>query len=298
MRLGVATLGELRRLPRDGLARRFGPALLAELDEAYGQRPAPRRRHVASERFEERIELPAELETAAALAPHCGRLLERLERFLRVRDAGVGALAFTLLHREHRPSCVRLGRALPAADAAQWRGLLDERLGRLLLPAPVRALLLRSGAAVPVAAVNATLPGCAARESGAAACALLDRLRARLGDEAVSGARLVPEHRPEVAFRRVRPEPAPGTPAAALPLAPRPLWLLAVPEPLDLDDGRPCSGGAFRLESGPERIESGWWDGAGIARDYYVARTARGARLWVFRPRSGERHWFLHGVFG
>ena len=53
------------------------------------------------------------------------------------------------------------------------------------------------------------------------------------------------------------------------------------------------------IEDGPERIETGWWDGRDVRRDYYVARTPAGVRLWVFRERrAAEGRWFLHGVFG
>ncbi len=304
-RLGVATLGELRRLPREGLARRFTPALLAELDEAYGTRPSPRRRYVAPERFEERLELPFELQTTAALMPYCGLLLTALERHLRERGAATTTLAFTLLHRDQRPACVRLGRALPATLATDWQALLGERLGRTVLAAPVRALVLRSGPAVPAGGASGALEGCGpdAAAAEAEAFRLLDRLRARLGDAAVSGVCLVPEHRPEAAFRRLRPEPrARRAPAddAVVPGTPRPLWLIATPEPLAVQDGRPRWGGALRLESGPERIESGWWEGFEVRRDYYVARTARGARLWIYRTLDDGDGcgWFLHGVFG
>ena len=304
-RLGVTTLGELRRLPREGLAQRFTPALLAQLDEVYGQRPAPRRRYVAPERFEQRLELPAELASAAALLPYCGRLLEALEQHLRARDAATTTLAFTLLHRDQRPACVRLGRALPAVAAAEWAGLLRERLEHVVLAAPVRALLLRSGAAVPAGGASGELDGCGGGQSQAEAESfrLLDRLRARLGEEAISGVCLVPEHRPEVAFRSLRPEPRAPRPAladGALPATPRPLWLLATPEPLALRDGQPDCGGALQFESGPERIESGWWEAQAVMRDYYVARTPRGVRLWIYRVRAGAaaRCWFLHGVFG
>src|SRR5579871_6221227 len=268
-RLGLDTLGELRRLPRDGLARRFEPHVLKELDEAYGARPAPRRRYLAPERFRERLELPAELEDLPRLLPYAARLLEGLEGFLRARAAGVQRLA-----------------------------LLLERLPRESLPAPVRALGLRSGAPVTLAAASGALPGLARREHAAEAAALLDRLRARLGEAAVSGLSLVAEHRPEAAWRSVAPSAAPVTPPApALPEASRPLWLLTEPLPLAERGGAPRHGGPLALESGPERIESGWWDGAGVARDYYVAATRRGARLWIFRER-GARRWFLHGVFG
>jgi hypothetical protein len=36
---------------------------------------------------------------------------------------------------------------------------------------------------------------------------------------------------------------------------------------------------------GPERIETGWWDGDPVARDYFIAVDAEGALLWVFRQR-------------
>ncbi|MEI8298660.1 MAG: DNA polymerase Y family protein [Pseudomonadota bacterium] len=304
-RLGVATLGELRRLPREGLARRFSPQLLDELDEAYGRRATPRRRYVAPERFEQRLELPAELGSTTALLPYCGRLLEALAQYLRERDRATATLTLMLLHRDARPACVRLGRALPTASAVEWQELLRERLGRTTLAAPVRALLLRSGPAVPASGTSGMLDGCGsgAAHAEAEAFALLDRLRARLGEQAISGVCLVAEHRPESAYRSLRPVPQPARASSAVPLlpaTPRPLWLLALPEPLAERDGRPRHRGELRLESGPERIESGWWEGPEVQRDYYVARTPRGARLWIYRERAGAaaRHWFLHGVFG
>ena len=72
----------------------------------------------------------------------------------------------------------------------------------------------------------------------------------------------------------------------------RPVWLLDQPESCTVD--------RLVLEEGPECIESGWWDGHDVARDYYVARNPQGARLWVFRNRRGTiagANWFLHGWF-
>jgi protein ImuB len=50
--------------------------------------------------------------------------------------------------------------------------------------------------------------------------------------------------------------------------------------------------------SATERIESGWWDRRGIGRDYFIARTAEGSRVWIYRERAGRRRWYLHGYFG
>ena len=79
----------------------------------------------------------------------------------------------------------------------------------------------------------------------------------------------------------------------------RPLWVLPEPAPLDTRAGGPWYQGRLCLVSGPERIETGWWDEHGIARDYYVAKNPRGMHLWIYRDRGRQKGaWFLHGKFG
>ncbi len=130
---------------------------------------------------------------------------------------------------------------------------------------------------------------------------LVERLRARLGEDAVYGVVSIAEHRPEAAWRRVqelRGEKMADHPILTDRGMPRPVWLLAAPLPLE---------SVFDFGTRSERIESGWWDGKGVARDYYIARQTRGtrphgaplahgARLWVFQERRSKR-WYLHGVF-
>jgi protein ImuB len=64
-----------------------------------------------------------------------------------------------------------------------------------------------------------------------------------------------------------------------------------------LVDGQP-----LQLVSGPERIESGWWDGERIERDYFIAELPDGALVWVYCSRvplgQAEPRWFLQGRFG
>jgi len=50
-------------------------------------------------------------------------------------------------------------------------------------------------------------------------------------------------------------------------------------------------------ETGGSLVASGWWDGGDVARDYYVARSSRGTRYWIFRERREPRRWFVHGLF-
>jgi len=108
-------------------------------------------------------------------------------------------------------------------------------------------------------------------------------------------------HRPESAW--VAADPKAVKTKSSQPLPPwaafrRPSWLMRVPKLLRERDGLPRRRGALQLLSGPERIETAWWDGGDIARDYYVARDIHGVRLWVFRERIAPHRWFLHGVFG
>jgi protein ImuB len=76
------------------------------------------------------------------------------------------------------------------------------------------------------------------------------------------------------------------------------LWLLQAPQQLDEVDGVPRRRGALRFCGDPERIETGWWDGSDVGRDYYTALDIHGVQLWIFRERAQPHRWFLHGVFG
>jgi protein ImuB len=295
--MGVTRLGELMRLPRAGLARRLKPALVQDLDIALARQPAPRRVFVPHERFRERCDFETEIEHVAYLEKALEPLIGRCARFLRERQAGIQALQLRLKHREGPATRVPLGFASITGERRRLADVLCQKLERLTLKAPVRGIELISGRLRGLSAssldVFAGLTGAGSRDS---APQLVERLRARLGEEAVYGVCLVAEHRPEAAWRRVH--------ELRLNLAsrvseemidqemPRPVWLLDEPLPLL----RP------EILQGPERIESGWWDGKGVARDYYVARQSHGAnqslgaRLWVFQERQSKR-WYLHGVF-
>ncbi len=309
--MGVRTVGECLRLPRDGFARRFEPHMRVELDRALGRARDPRAAFVAPERFAARRDLEPELADTARLQRACEPLLDELCAFLQGRGAGIDSLELRLLHRDAEATRLRLRFAEPVATAARITSLLGERLARVVLPQPVRALRLRSGPLVEARAQAGELFALDRRRA-AAVPQLVERLRARLGDAAVQGLCLVPEHRPE---RNGRNGDMPLFSLSALAreaerkkeacphfshffgLPSRPVWLLAAPQPLEGGE-RPRYEGVLDIEEGPERIESGWWDGHDVRRDYYVARTPTGTRLWIFRERRADGGWFLHGVFG
>ena len=299
-RMGVRTIGQALRLPRAGFARRFGPAQLSELDRLTGRSADPRRHFQPRERFRRRRELAYELENNETLLAALEPLLADLGRFLQARQCGVTELECRLWHRHAAPSRCVLRLSSPVADVARLTELLGERLSTLALPEPVRSCELRSG--LPASRVLASNPLWQPGEYGGGAGPespeLIERLRARLGHEAVYGLQTLPAHRPENAWSRAEPSARTNSSPSPWPAFRRPLWLLHAPQPLEEVEGMPRRGGSLRFSGEVERIETGWWDGGDIARDYYTVFDIHGVRLWIFRERADPHRWYLHGVFG
>jgi protein ImuB len=313
---GIATFGEIVALPRAGLARRVGTAVVDALDRALGRVPDARLPYEPPPRFEARLALPAPADDAQALGFALHRLVLQLSQWLTARGLGVTRLTLTLGHERYvhargvEPTVVPFALGAPARALAHLTGVLRERLVRVALPAPVETLHLASDETAALAGRNlGLLPG---DEAGRVEVPLFERLRARLGDDAVM--RLAPcaEHRPERAQREAALVPGPArsakpdddlsASAAALAaqqahaLPPRPVWLLEAAQPIGVElESRP-----WILRDGPERIESGWWDGADLRRDYFVAETPDGALRWIYRDHrygTDDGEWFLHGLY-
>lgn len=288
-RMGLRTLRQVWALPRAGLARRFPAAVLHHLDALLGERDVALAWYRPPDRFAMRIELGYEVESSQALLFPLKRLTADLAAFLAGRDGGVQRFALQLEHDGRAPTMVPVGLLAPERDAALLFELARGRLEQAQVPAPVRAVALVAEQLPPFVPAHRELFD--ERPQQATSWEQLrERLRARLGENAVHGLRAHEDHRPEAAWRTVAAgSSARGTPAApgAMPSV-RPGWLLATPIPL--------RGAAPRLLSAAERIESGWWDGD-IRRDYSVARLPTGQRAWVYQPLGGDGGYWLHGWF-
>jgi protein ImuB len=322
----VTTIGDAHALPRAGLARRFGPAVVDTLDRALGLAPDPREAYRPPPRFERRLPLPAPVDSVEALAFGVTRLVGDLAGWLLARGLGVVRMSLALVHERYlrergiAPTLVTFALGAPARTPAHLHAVLRERLARITLPAPVEAIVLASDESAPLSSRNlGLLPE---NEAEAVVVPLVERLRSRLGDDAVVALASVAEHRPEWAACEAPPVPArrPSTrthdakrvaseksaagktPRARIakphptPAAPRPVWLLDEAQSLRAElEARP-----WVLRDGPERIESGWWDGRDLRRDYFVAENPHGAIVWIYRDHrygTDDGEWFLHGLF-
>lgn len=291
--MGLRQLRDLLRLPRRSLARRFGPDLPEYLDRLLGIRPEPCRFYQPPEAFSTRLELPAEISHAQALLFPLRRLLEEMCGVLRGCDAAVQEVRIILghedahedAHEDTGASELKLGLQTPSQDPERLLTVLRERLERLRLPAAVRDIRLRAPHLFRFAPGQHRLFRDGAGELQEGVAQLAERLQARLGREAVGGVTGVEDHRPEYSWR-VRALTETGQ-CAALPH--RPAWLLARP--------RRCDIRHYEILGGPERIETGWWDGRDCRRDYFIVRDRHGCRLWAFHEYKPRRGWYLHGIF-
>ncbi len=290
---GIRNLRDLWRLPRAGLARRFGPELVAYLDRIRGERPDPRPQYHPPLRFRAQSELAESTAEHATLMVAGSGLFQQLGRFLRAHDAGTATVCVRLLHRQSSFTPIHVGTRHPVRDASHLLHLFDHALQCAALPEPV------TGVEIRCTDVRPFTPGCRDLFRNAATEAqdwqyALEELEARLGTEAIRHIAPVDDHRPENAWMS-------GAPAGrgATPRRQRPLWLLAPPQRLARRDQRPWYRGYLTLHSGPERIESGWWDGRECRRDYYIASNPAGVRLWVFQDLKQQSDtWYVHGLFG
>ncbi|MFT3720587.1 DNA polymerase Y family protein [Pseudorhodoferax sp.] len=312
-RTGQRRWGQLRALPRAGVARRFGAALLEALDQAYGDRPSTFPWCRLPPVFDQNLELPAAAVAAPELLWTGQRLLAALHAWLRAGQRGVLALQLQWTHDLRRLD----GRALPprgelvvrtarpTQDLAHLRRLLAEHLARMPLAAPANHLRLRTLQTAPCAGATASLlPDEQAR--GDRLHELVERLGARLGADRVLVPQLLADHRPECMQRWVpAPQAGAGAAAPAADAALYPAWLLQAPLPLCLEDGRPVFHGPLQLLARTRRIDGpGWWDLStprSARRDYRLALSERCGLLWLYcePPHRGQPapRWFLQGVY-
>ncbi|MGH8706440.1 MAG: Y-family DNA polymerase, partial [Burkholderiales bacterium] len=199
-RIGIGTLGELMRLPRAGLAARFGERFIGDLDRALGRVPEARAFFAPPERFDMQLELPAPVMEAERLLFAARRLLLQLEGFLAARQAGTRGFRLRLSHRDGRATVIDVGSASPHRDTGHWQRLLRERLEATVLISPAEAIRLEASGLTPLAGVSAGLFG-DVRSEAEAWERLTERLQARLGDARVHGLAMHAEHRPERAWR-------------------------------------------------------------------------------------------------
>jgi protein ImuB len=334
--LGIETIAQLLALPREELTSRFGEALLQRIDQWTGAAPEVLTPCRPPDPLVVRYEFEHPTGDCYALAHVVGQLAEQLAARLAARDEGALLLACDIgcVGGETTPLAIGLFEA--SANARQWRELIGLHLENARFSAEIARVTLRAALAGRLNTRQGELFTDGWPRDPHAWALLVNRLSSRLGGEHVLRAELRESALPERAVRwrgvteRSRVEsresrarkgrglgtggwgskrsirekllPSPQPPASS----PRPLLLYPNPQPLEVTCVAPNGPPQFvwwreRREQiaqhwGPERIETLWWRGPSVRRDYYRVALATGGHLWLFR-RLADGRWFLHGVF-
>src|SRR5690606_11708336 len=206
-----------------------------------------------------RVELLQECADHGVLTEVAAELLAKLAADLERKQCQVQSFTLVIEHRRAPETVEHF--ELVAADHRRERftALVAARLERVALCAPAAALRIESGGYRPLTLEAADLFAGGRRRGTQGE--LLERLRERLGCEAVFGVTAVADPRPELAWAgraEVAARSASPLPAAAGWVQRRRLWMLPEPLPLESPAALAYCGGAVHLRSGPERIESGW----------------------------------------
>jgi protein ImuB len=337
-RVGLKRIGDIIDRPRAPLTARFGTHLLRQLDRALGVEHEPLTPrlpvapYVAEKRFHEPI--AREEDVLGTVEKLAARLATALER----RGDGARRIELTLFRTDGALRRIAAGTARPLRDPADMRALFAERLHAM-------ADEIDPGFGFDMARLSVLVAepappeqiGIGAAEDAGELVRLVDRLSARLGAQRVRRAVAQDSHIPEVACVSL-PAQMTGTDdgwaafnrhRTDAGLAPRPLRLLARPEPIEavaeVPDGPPLRFKWRRAlhdivaAEGPERIEGAWWQEenetsatGNRARDYFRVEDKSGHRFWLFRAGlyrdltradvvQGARAtpaWFVHGMFG
>ena len=316
--VGLRVAGMLFSAPRAPLARRFGARLLLRLDQATGrvEEAVSPRRAVAPVSAERRLAEPIcrdeDVEELAFML--ATSVVEALQR----RGEGATLLELALFRVDGAVSRVAIAASRPLREASVARLLLREKLqaqGGIDPGYGFDLMRLSALSVVPCREVQTDLAG-EAMATGDDIALLADRIRARLGSDALLRPVDIASHLPERAVALV---PFGATDKARVPADPtsrpeRPIRLLRRPEPVEVaaevPEGPPLH---FRWRralhriaraEGPERIAPEWWREPDDARtrDYFRVEDDGGRRFWLYRQGLyGEAgalpRWFMHGVF-
>ncbi len=327
--LGIVRFADCLALPSEGFAKRFGPERWSDLQRIIGRLPDPRASFAMPETYRARTEFGFEVNDAMALLFPLKRLLTEMEGFLRARGAGVQGYRLVLTLSNKQRATITVGVAKPERHAERLLSLARERLSQAQLPAKVLAMAIEVERLLPfIEASNSWLPDPQVQSDSWVQ--LIDKLTARLGSDRVYRLQAVADHRPEQSWQSTTaiesqvpwksgarkkagsanmkaPVITNATANATANMTstandvflnrPRPLFLLPTPRKLMLDGGVPLCHGRIDIIAGPERIETGWWDGQPALRDYYVGRNPHHETMWLYQDLRDLNSWHLHGYF-
>ncbi len=308
--LGLNQLHHLIAMPRAAIRRRWGPALLRQLDRALGKEAEIIQPVEPVVQYQERLPCLEPIATRTGIEIALSRLLETLCRCMQAEEKGLRAAVFKSYRIDGKVVEIAVGTHQPSHRVVHLYKLFEEKIA-VLEPGPGIELFTLEAPVVEDCPPGQVLLW--KQSSGVAnplVAELLDRLAGKIGEGSIH--RYLPDehHWPERSIKQA--SSLQENPSIPWPVnGRRPIRLLSKPVPIEvtapIPDYPPMlfrhQGKLHRVKKadGPERIEREWWLEKGPRRDYYYVEDEEGGRYWIFRlgpyAEDQSNQWFLHGYF-
>jgi protein ImuB len=288
---GIRDFAQLLALPASALKRRSSADFRRWLDELMGHRQEPVPDYHPPAHFEDALWFGFEIRQQDELYPAMAELLHTLCDFMRHTQLATQCIHWRLLRMQGGSDDFEVRSSSAGHQPQRWLELSKLRLESRAISRDIEGLALQVSELSPQQ--QATEDLFTDGRSQESLQALIDRLRNRLGLQAIRHIVSRPEHLPEhcIGATTESPTTEPAQPAAAQ----RPFWLLAQPQPIQQRGASLFWNGPLEIVHGPERIEDGWWRSP-VSRDYYIAQREDEEPVWIFQDRHSGR-WYLQGLF-
>ena len=291
--MGIHYIRDLNNIPKVGIIRRFGMALIRNLEKAYGHMPDPQETFKPKECFQSQINLPYFIKETENLLILIQEPLLQMYEYLLARNIGLIKLAIIVKSENKEETTIIISLTQPTRDIKHINYLIKERLRQIQISEPFDTFSLKviEESSLPSVTKPILSPKSPFKDEKNQ---IIETLRTRLGHDALYSLRPHADFRPEMAWHQTEPGDNSYISSAR---AYRPFWLLAKPRIIKKRNGIPWIKSELLIIDGPEKIESGWWDNKDIRRDYFIATNSRGSQFWIYRECEKPETWFLHGIF-
>jgi len=303
--LGVVTIGALLKLPQGMLIKRFGIKLIQRIDQLRGGIEWPLTYLEEKPQFIYSEHFTSPIRTHECFVNVANLLIEKALGHLVAHYFSLLSMTIWLTDTLKNTIEITISSSCPTNNFKHWCELLLLKAQDLSFNDGIDNIKLE------LTQFDRTKPQQShfsqQFEHHIQSSFITDKLRSRLGQDAVFHLRITERHMPEYGVMKdfVLTKKLDQAPRIKLP--PRPLRLFERPIPINviamLPDNPPAKimwkQHSFNIlhAVGPERIENEWWSNINEPyRDYFYIEDERGKRLWVYS--SGEpKSWFIHGVF-
>jgi len=308
-KLGILTVGQLLRLERHSLPARFGRELSRRREQFLAQREeliTPYRPQLS---YEFRRSLENGLTHHEAIESLFASLLQQLMKALRSRSLGTRHIECKIECDDRKQFKISIRLCQLGNSTKHVCELFRLHLERVHLISPVVEMQLQAMQPAPMQWDQLEAFSGDSHVLKKQFSLLLNRVTSRLGENAVVRSQLTHYPLPEMAYRyttvtdlKILGESLDDR----FRLYDRPLCIYDQPKEMQVVSYNTAkepeavlihnSHSSVTHLWGPERIESNWWRGPSVRRDYYRMEICNGSWFWVFQ-RINDGKWFLHGQF-